>query len=87
MRWLALSELFGALGDLDPRYRVEVSNNPGVWAFRSPHTGLLVLFPMGHGDRLAESLVRHILADEPIDVDALIRDVEGRGGAFDQSVS
>ena len=56
------------------------SNNPGVMTMVSPTTHLVVPFPMGQGDYLSETVLAHILGDEPIDLEDLIQRIAARGG-------
>ena len=84
MRWLKLSDILKVLSEKYDFQDTE-NNNPGVFALKSPTTGLSVPFPMGQGDSLPDNMVRHILGDEEIDFDEFLEELakleEGDSGS------
>ena len=68
----SLSKICDRLDEMG--YQEVVSNNPAAYVYRSPHCqAQYVAIPLNHGDELEEAVVRHILREEPIDVEDFIR--------------
>ena len=67
---VSIDKLVDALEALE--FKGVAENNPGCLALRSPFTQAPVVIPMNQGAALPETLVRHILVEEPIDLDRLI---------------
>ena len=74
-QWLSLLSI---QGELEQRGYVQVpDNDPGCCTYRSPVTRRPIVIPLGEGDKLPESLVRHIMKDEP-DADVVLNSIRER---------
>lgn len=57
-------------------YLGTADDNPAVCVVKSPHTSHPVVIPMNQSDSLPDSLVRHLLQDEPINITQVIQDAQ-----------
>ena len=74
MSRVSIVALIKALESLS--YVGAADDNPAVCLLKSPHTFHHVAIPMNESDALPESLVRHLLQDEPIDIIRFIQEAQ-----------